>query len=396
MKSVVNMFRMCGVLVAVSVVLLSCSNQFSSEPGVPVTITPTLNGKALPEGIDSIELNVTGPGMEQIEESIEFGENSVTIEVPSGEEREFNIDITTAMVTFSGSAVEDLTAGEDEEITIPLDLSEIKMLIPDAMNNRIVKIDDMNGAGWLDTDLGYTVFEPWDIDFDSQGRAYFTIIIDGAFIVSRIGFYSDSPQGIFSAIGDPNYSAISVDRNNDIMYFTYTLAAGGTHLFKSNLDGTNEIELTGDIGVEGIESIKGLEVLDNGKLLIASDSRIDLYDPSGSGQIIDTDNGSYGNNVPFDFIYKNGYAYLSCESSAEIIRFDMSTATPFSNPVDPVIYSANLNMPKRFIRTLSDQIIFIDDGAEKLISIDDIYGTGREDYGEPGPGVGQFMFFLGS
>ena len=118
--------------IGLSISIIGCSNQFSDDPGVPVTIKPTLNGKALPEGIDSIELNVTGPGMEQIEESIEVGENSVTIEVPSGERREFNIDISTSLVTFSGSAVEDLTAGEEEEITIPMDLSEINMLIPDA------------------------------------------------------------------------------------------------------------------------------------------------------------------------------------------------------------------------------------------------------------------------
>jgi len=58
----------------------------------------------LHEGIDSIELNVTGPGMEQIKESIEIVENSITIEVPSG---------------------------ENTEIMILMDLSEIHMLIPD-------------------------------------------------------------------------------------------------------------------------------------------------------------------------------------------------------------------------------------------------------------------------
>ena len=43
-------------------------------PVTPENIKPALNGRSLPEGIDSIELNVTGPGMEQIEESIEIGE----------------------------------------------------------------------------------------------------------------------------------------------------------------------------------------------------------------------------------------------------------------------------------------------------------------------------------
>jgi len=83
------------------------------------------------------------------------------------------------LVTFSGSAVEDLTAGEEEEITIPMDLSEINMLIPDAMNGRIVKLDDMDGSGRVthSYEMPFPApFTPWDTDFDSQGQANFDSI----------------------------------------------------------------------------------------------------------------------------------------------------------------------------------------------------------------------------
>jgi hypothetical protein len=395
MENKIYLFRSLVVYILLGLILIGCSSQFSTDPGVPVTITPTLNGKALPEGIDSIELNVTGPGMEQIEESIEIGENSVTIEVPSGEEREFNIDVTTSLVTFSGSAVEDLTAGEETEITIPMDLSEIKMLIPDAMNGRIVKLDDMDGSGWITTNFGYSDFAPWDIDFDSQGTVYLaTSPAVAAPLIFRIGLLDEIPTVFHS--GSLGFRSIAVDRINDIVYFAESNA-----LFRSNLDLTEVEPIETDIGVGApIQGISGLEVLDNGHLLIASNERIDIYDTSGSGQIIESDSVNYVNDIPSDFLYKNGFAYLSCSggsSSGKIVRFDMRSTYSFNDPIE---YNTNLAGPKRFIRTLSDKIIFIDEnqmiGEHRIISIGDISGTEREQYGSQGSagdGPGKFEFF---
>jgi hypothetical protein len=139
--------------------------------------------------------------------------------------------------TFSGATTRDLEPNAEQNITIPLEISDLQLLIPDNFgeNPRLIQIDDIEGNGWKTKNIAdYTGLDTneflllTDLDYDQYGRVY------------TISFNSDTNQHFirrFNSHGEldssfkvspPTDSSVTfyintlcIDRVNEYIYFEY-------------------------------------------------------------------------------------------------------------------------------------------------------------------------------
>jgi hypothetical protein len=280
-------------------------------------------------------------------------------------------------------------------------VNETKLVIPDYDNNRVVQIDNINGDGWSDisgTDIEYlldTDFDPYDIDFDAQGRIYIinNHISEGGVI--RIDNMKDTTKDDIVSLN--NLRAIAIDRVNGYLYYAIYSGAAQDQLHRCYLDGSNDTQLD----LFAIDDIRGLAVDENGLVYIAWSTfdtcAITVYNPNVSNGII-LDTKYYGSALyeeGWDVIVKSSYIYAAVDEGSggqnKIIKFLFDTQT--NELVEHDLYITDLYGPHRFIG-LNQMICFIDEGiGDRLISMKNIDGDTIEYYGETGTGVGQFNFF---
>jgi len=401
-----------GFLLLLLVITFSgCIFFAGSDTGIAV---PNITVKGAPSDITTLSLRITGPGMSPVESYYSSVPSSITIEVPAGKDREFELiahvgpSSPSAAVSFKGTATVDLAAGETTEIVLTMDLNETKLVIPDSKNNRIVQIDDMIGGGWkeiINTDIGYTPnLAPFDIDFDSQGRIYiaiFTFSSTDNFIIRIDDFDAVTYTPIIMGKASPCI-ALAVDRQNGYVYYSVDL--GTDQLYRCDLDGTNDTLLT----TTGITTIQGLAVDDNGILYIAGNDGLDRifqYNP-----VTESITATYSTNINTagDVLVKEPYLYianLNGTSGYKIIQLDtdLGFIAAYGNQsaaVDDI--PGNFYGPKRFLAILSKKIAILDEAStnepasfrgDRLVSIGDIAGTGWKTYGQTGGGTGQFEFY---
>src|SRR3990172_2388750 len=136
--------------------------------------------QSAPASFSSIRVRVTGADFGVIEQTFAGG-GLISLSVPSGSFRQFEVTAFTApgdpnpAVTFRGTAAANLPAGETVSVPVLMRLSEIRIIVPDFLNGRIIVMDDMSGAGWTVIDggkLGLDTIQPFDVDFDARGRIY--------------------------------------------------------------------------------------------------------------------------------------------------------------------------------------------------------------------------------
>ena len=254
-------------------------------------------------------------------------------------------------------------------------VGETKIVIPDAMNARIVQVDDMSGTGWLTRTGGNIAFagtfNPYDIDFDPAGRIYIANnnSSTGGDVVIRIDnmaatsytFIADS-QGNLSGI-----RALAVDRIRGYVYFSSS--AGANRLFRCNLDGSSPTALL----MSTITGIDGMDVDESGILYIAGDSGTVSYAPTlfRYDPVAQNVTASYGPGVlqtDWDVIVKSSNLYVSNLNSADGYRIllfnkDLNLINNFGNsvavPASPV--PNEFYGPKRFVAILNKKIYVTDE-----------------------------------
>lgn len=403
-----------GVLLLLLVITFSgCIFFAGSDTGIAV---PNLTVKGAPSDITALSLRITGPGMSPVESYYSSVPSSIEIEVPAGNDRQFELiaypSSSSAAVSFKGTATVDLAADETTEIVLTMDLNETKLVIPDYRNNRLIQIDNISGAGWtalIGTDIGWTLsdFEPYDVDFDSQGRIYIAnnFASTGFRRVIRVDDISGSN---FFAFSDKASSivALTVDRQNDYLYYS-----SSNQLWRVNLDGTADVSRIINVGVDQIQTIRGMAVGEDGMLYIAGNNnlglnRIFLYDPFA--QNVTT---IYPTNIntAWDVLVKTPYIYIANRNGPagnKIIQLDADLAfiaaygneSPAADDIPGNFYG-----PKRFLAILNRKISILDEASandpplffrgDRLVSIGDIAGTAWETYGQTGTGTGRFEFY---
>jgi hypothetical protein len=182
--------------------------------GVPGSIDPY---------IVSITITISGPGVNKVQRTYAKGVRYITINVPPGSDRTIKVDLNLsstsplAVLVYSGEATIDLKAGQIAKVSLFMQPSRTKLVIPDCRNNRIVQIDNISGAGWYPRTIGGAAqFLPYDIDFDSMGRIYIANYLDGnPNLIILNGISDAAPITVDTA---DQVVAVAVDRLNNILY----------------------------------------------------------------------------------------------------------------------------------------------------------------------------------
>ncbi len=333
-------------------------------------------------------------------------------QVPSGDNKDIEILVSTPSVTFRGTVTgqslpEDGTASFNVDVT----LYETKIIVPDYQNTRVVQIDNFTKPNWttITTVTGLTTpFRPYGIAFDKIGRIYIAnnygpsgMGDNGVIRLNDLNdtapyFYPDAATRS-SAFYDTGVTAVAIDRNNDVIY--YAIDNG---LFKASIsDNTTHTALLST----NLSGIKGLAVDDTGLLYIAcsvlgAGNVIQKYDPSGMGAFLTT--YSIATGTPWDVMYRAPYLYAANFAGAvnnQVIQLD--TGMNRIDGIGTYYFSITPGVgdfygARRFLAIKPNGFIIADDGVDggtnvdRLISFDDLYGTGWATYGSEGAGVDQF------
>lgn len=375
--------------------------------------TPSLSLKGAPFDVDEASLTVSGPGMSTIEETLDPGESSITLEIPAGSSRTFEISINNETSAFGGTETADLESGTSVDVPIDVEMNDLKLIVIDRVNERLVQIDDMSGAGWTEkTALDYSLFTDLlitnDVDYDQYGRIYTTVTDSGSNIFSIVRINSigelDEDFRISAPSTDfPTIYALAVDRNNSLIYYTYGSGTGET-VVKADYSGN--IITTYDSGLFFGAGIQGLAVDPDGYVHIVYDPNgdgraVDKLDPSGSGQIIAYNEMMYG---AFDARYKDGYLYFvgyDVDGQFNTIPLVYRLPVNYNATTSPDTLDGNPNNVEdtfwgalRFLASLDGSLYIIDDDTveARIIKFDDISGAGWESFQATDIGKSPFNF----
>jgi DNA-binding beta-propeller fold protein YncE len=388
---------LCFAAVAIVPLLFFSCNQMGTQSlsDNGTSIVSLAASKSVPSRITEITLSVSGDGMETVSKSIDPDQSSLTLEIPAGEARTFSLTMANKTVTFSGSVTEDLTAGEETELSIPLELSGTKPIVPDADyyngGGRIVQINGMTGAGWIEKDwddfsgLGYGSpydFFPYDVDFDDKGRIYIANNSSSGGIIRLDDINDTSPEAIVSGEEIPS---LAIDRLNGFLYYFIYDGDLFTYFLKQyNYNTGNEKEYN----LSPYELIpESLAIDDEGMVYIVHDygSGIQKFNPTGEGSLT---GNSYTAEEAIDVLYKNGYIYVADiggELPPKVIKLttDLDYVDELPGKPDE---TDPFHGPQRFLAVLSDKIYVIDeeqfepDEDNRTVAFDDISGTGWTTY----------------
>jgi len=377
------------------------------------TVTVTLSNDV--QNISSFELTVSGVDMDDISKTLTSTETETVLEIPDGTARTFGAiaNVNPAdpgvFIKLSGTKTANLSAGVSANVTVVINqVEDMKIVIPDYQNNRIVQIDNMAGDSWTDI-LGADIslsgyFYPFDVDFDRAGKIYFAnnYSSTGFYYVYVLDNINDSTPTALSAEG--NGIALAVDEINEVVFYS-----NGSDLRKCALDGSGDSPLS--LAGTTINFIRGIDADETGILYIVGeedttfDSAIFKYDLSTETEL--SKNAYVNMGTAWDVIVKGSSVYVANYQGGdnfEILQFDtvlsyvagygLSSAMPPSDPATTDFFG-----PHRFLAIPARKITLIDeDGStssesERIVSFDDMAGSSWETFIPSDVSESAFGFF---
>lgn len=378
-----------------------------------VTISPVIRGVTLPSAsnISSVELTVSGPGMNTIVVAYDSLPSSIDLSIPSGSNRKFELEVFVnipiiAATSYKGTATADLSQ-DSVTIYLTMGVGSTKIVVPDSeWNNgltpRILQFNDISGAGTLSlnfatlgpllTAAGYTLstFAPYDIDFDSEGRIYIANY-DGSTDSGIIRVENILGAIPFFISTSGNTKTISIDRENNIIYYNDYSTIKSCDL---NGDPINSNIYTG-------------EVLDtftysDGFLYIIESGYINKYNINTDAFVNSKEITQFAN--PWDILVKENNLYVANFAGAagyqilEISTSNLSLTGHFGNLTGIQDTSkGEFYSPRRFVSQMNRELFIIDDDEsndfDKIIQMDNINGDNWKTLPASGDGQNLFKFF---
>jgi hypothetical protein len=378
--------------------------------------TPSLSLRGAPFDVDEATLTVSGTGMSTIEEPLDPDESSITLEIPAGSSRTFEISINNETSAFSGIETANLESDTSVDISIDVEMNDLKLIVIDRNNERLIQMNDMSGSGWTEKNaLDYSLFTDLlitnDVDYDQYGRIYTTVTDTGSNIFSIVRINSIGEIDKDFRISAPNLStpsiyALAIDRNNSLIYYSYGNGTGET-VVKADYSGN--IITTYNSGLFFGAGIQGLTVDPDGYVHIVYDPNgdgqaLEKLDPSGSGQIVAYNEMMYG---AFDVQYMDGYLYFvgyDVDGQFNTIPLVYRLPVNYNAATSPATLDGNPNDVEdtfwgalRFLASIDGSLYIIDDDAfeARIIKIDDITGAGWESFQATDIGKSPFNFIGG-
>jgi hypothetical protein len=379
--------------------------------------------------VTSMVLVVTGPDMATITKTLSPDINSATLEVPAGTARTFTLLVNTVSATFKGETTVDLKPGETRTIALTPRVVATQLIIPDALNNRVVQISNIQGAGWKTrswSDFGFSSpneFLPVDIDVDSHGRIYIANYAyngDNGFGLIRIddmdSNYADISESN-SIVVDSGVQAFAIDRERDYLYYNQ-----GWDSLIHQVDLTQPLPLgpikSWDLSTEietftgGLASFstQGMAIGPDGHLYLAdeNDTLVVRFDPAGGGDtrvVAVFDTTIYEYEPPWDVMVRPPYVYASCPNRYAILQLDLDLkyigSFGLEDDLSPPVFPGEFNVPKRFVAKLNNGFYVIDDGynwlegspVDRLVGFNNMSGDNWTVFGTTGSGIYQFQFY---
>ncbi len=334
-----------------------------------------------PASFSSIKVRVSGADIGLIEKNFTpYG--SISLTVPAGNLRQFEVTAfvapgdPSAAVSFRGTAIANLPAGETVTVPIVMRLNETKIVVPDYQNSRLVILNNINSLSWIVKTYG--IMRPYDLDYDSRGRIY--VVNDQVNFMMRFDNSNlDNPQQINFSID--SLTNVAIDRKNDIIYF-----ANSGNLYKAKLGSSVALLMTTN---PPLTLINGIDVAPDGTLYILGEETgtfvIYHYDPtanSGSGSVIGTPYSEADMLVnPMDIFVQPPYIYV-LTGVDPLLRipigdYSLTNAVTYGIITYPLTKPGDFYGPRKFLG-LRNELIIIDDsgGNNQLISLDYPFFTG--------------------
>ena len=398
------------ILISITIVLLVFTLSTCFFTGnTSVSVSPVIKAIGMPTGITSVELTVSGPGMNTIDVVYDSLPSTIDLTVPTGSHRTFELVVYVdtpiiAATSYKGTTTVDLSQG-NAEVNLTMRVGSTKLIIPDAFNNRIIQIDDMAGNNWSTVTQGGLIgwpavdFLPWDIDFDNEGRILIANNGDmmASPIIWRINSISDpvyTPLNIGTAWG---YIAIAADRKNNLIYFAST-----TQLYSCNNFGT---DLVSTYDMTGITTINGLAVDENGVVYIADSGSDSIFKYNPISQSIIGSNSSVNLNFPWDILVKDDHIYVANYAGVDnwkIIKFDqnLDSEVGFGKISGDTDTTPNyFRGPRKFIAISPKKFYLIDENGssfgdvERVVAFSDEFSSIWEAFEPSTIGQTPFIFY---
>jgi hypothetical protein len=397
--------------IAALTLLAGISGCYYFPTGYNGSVRTRIGAKNVPANTVSIALIVTGPDMAPIQMVLPPDAPRIDLDVPAGPARTFTLLLTSPSATLSAETTVDLVAGGVREIFFTPKLGGTDIVIPDALNNRIVQISDMTGTGWIEkgstgpSDFGGGSFMPYDVDFDDQGRIY---------IANSAG---ESSVGEIVRIDDINHvsattcvkiepglgggmNALAVDRINGYVYY---ITGYSPVLYRKNIRSAtiasdsrevSDLSVEPEIGTSFNPTAIAVDAEGCIYFVInAGTNNVLKYDPRlplGSRVVVTNSLES-----PWDIAIMNGKVLVSDPGTNSIAYSDLNLNYPSSFDYSPAPFVG----PERFLGVADLSGIYVIDElytvavTDRLVYMDDISGVGWVFYGTTGSLINQFKFF---
>jgi DNA-binding beta-propeller fold protein YncE len=260
--------------------------------------------------------------------------------------------------------------------------------VADLYNNRIVRMDDMSGAGWA-TWGELVIGTPCGVAVDAQDRIYFT---EAPAFVSRIddmtgkGYTSYAGPG-GDPIGGPNGLAL------DVAGRIYVVDTTRNRIARiDDMTGAGWVTLGGPdpgSGVGEFDEPLGVAVAKDGRILIADKGNnrvVQVDDISGAGwQERALPAGAVPYGVSFD---REGRLYAVDFQNATLLRWDTIDdpgGASFTAPSQALVQMSHV-----FVHDSDRIFLGMLNLSFDVAAMDDMAGANLVTFGEPGSGVGQF------
>lgn len=389
-------------------------------------VTPEIRAIGLPtfDIVDSVTLKVSGPGMDTVEVSYSVVPSAINLSILEGENITFELTVDMSasypgtIASYKGSATADILS-DGTVVTLNMGIGRTKIIIPDANNNRIVQINNINGDGWstkTHSDLGfplYNNFIPYDIDFDQYGNIYIANsdnygIYGGIYVINSLylTFGIPLPPIYFVNIeGFVNVTAVAVDKHSNRVY---GIATSGVYYWDAPGNYTGEIVVSG--------TPEGLHIDNDGNVYVSGTigtgaifSWIGKY--SSTGTELASYTGELGETIN-DITISNGelYATITISSTGTTARIEKFDPNTLLHPTGQFSFGQWVNGgtgtlaawdflgPYNFLATMNNELTMIDYQSyngytARLVSFNVLDGSEWTTFGSYGSAEDQFTFF---
>ena len=352
-------------------------------------------------------MRVSGAGMQDIETRVARDSDAVVVNVPVGPDRVFELVAPTTTTTLENPIIDYRGKGQaavssdGANVNVSIGIGKTAIVVPDTDNTRLAQIDSIAGGNdsWETLNLS-DYGNPRDVDFDSQGRIY----IAAGFDIVRVGnIGDDNPQQILS--GSFNFNSIAIDRDSGTVYF-----ASRSDISKADLDGANVVSFLSNEDIYPSYNIQGLAVDAEGYLLAAQAPGVKKIDPDTKEIVASFDLPGYVDDPPeagvSDVMVRDNEVFVLSFSAPDpgtaVYKLDTSLSVIDSYGRTETDGSADepgeFWGPRRFVATLNRKITIADwrelplPKKARLVSLDDLDGSGWQTYGIYGSSVGEFHF----